>query len=246
LQGKWETIRSGDHVTRVYDLPGSVHARGAVVFLHNLDELTLEGNAFFSSLFDKHRIVCVCPHGDGAWWLDRIWPAFDPNLSVEAWVIEQVVPVAQLRWRLGPRSMAVFGIGMGGQGALRMAFRHPERFPVVAGINAMLDFHELYHSATALDEMYDSKEQCRQDTALLHIHPANFPPHIFFACDPANGMWLRGNDRLHEKLTALGIAHEADMTTSAVGASWPYAELLGERVMTFVAKGIEEQSRRIL
>src|SRR5438874_8311971 len=58
---------------------------------------------------------------------------------------------------------------------------------------------------TSLGEMYDSKEQCRQDTALMHIHPSEHPPHVFFAIDPEDADWYRGNDRLHEKLGALGV-----------------------------------------
>ena len=38
---------------------------------------------------------------------------------------------------------------------------------------------------------------------MLHVHPHDWPPNVWFACDP-DSPWLRGNDRLHEKLMALG------------------------------------------
>ena len=56
--------------------------------------------------------------------------------------------------------------------------------PVVAGVSSANDYHDKYGEGTPLDEMYDSKEQCRQDTAPLHLHPSHYPPHIFFCVDP--------------------------------------------------------------
>ena len=130
-------------------------------------------------------------------------------------------------------------------GALRLAFTHPDLFPVVAAISSAIEYHEWYGQGLPIDDMYDSKEQCRQDTALLHVHPAHYPPHLFFAVDPADE-WYRGNDRLHEKLTALGIPHQWDLTTRAGGHSWDYFNALAERAVRFVNAGLEEMSRRLL
>ena len=94
--------------------------------------------------------------------------------------------------------------------------------------------------------MYDSKEQCRQDTAILHVPPHDYPPHIFIAIDPADGAWYRGNDRLHEKLTALGIPHECDLTTRAGGHSWDYFNHMAERAIRFLIASLEKESRRLL
>jgi S-formylglutathione hydrolase len=135
---------------------------------------------------------------------------------------------------------------MGGQGALRLAFKYPESFPVVGAISSAVDYHELYGQGMAIDEMYDSKEQCRQDTATLHIHPSQYPPHIFFCIDPDDTSWYRGNDRLHEKLSALGVPHEIDLTTRAGGHSWDYFNHMAERAVRFVYAGLEQESRRLL
>src|SRR5947208_3574414 len=102
---------------------------------------------------------------------------------------------------------------MGGQGALRLAMKYASRFPVVAAVSAAIDYQNLYGRGTTIDEMYADKEAARQDTAPLHVHPLNSPRHIFFAIDPADREWLDGNRKLHEKLAALGIAHEYDSST---------------------------------
>jgi S-formylglutathione hydrolase FrmB len=116
----------------------------------------------------------------------------------------------------------------------------------VAGIASALDYHELYGSGLPLDDMYDSKEQCRQDTAILHIHPSQQPPHIFFCIDPDDVEWYRGNDRLHEKLSALGVPHTLDLTTQAGGHSWQYFDKMAEPTLRFLHDGLEKESRRLL
>jgi S-formylglutathione hydrolase len=116
----------------------------------------------------------------------------------------------------------------------------------VAAIASALDYHELYGRGLSIDNMYDSKEQCRQDTALLHVHPAHFPLHIFFCIDPADRDWFRGNDRLHEKLAALGVSHEVDLTTRAGGHSWDYFNHMAGRTIRFLVAGLETESRRLL
>src|SRR5262249_23174536 len=133
-----------------------------------------------------------------------------------------------------------------GQGALRLAFRHPDVFPVAAGIASALDYHELYGQGLTLDQMYESKEQCRQDTALMHVPPVHPPPHLFFCIDPDDSDWLRGNDRLHEKLTALGVEHTADLTTQAGGHPWAYFNHMADPALRFLYQGLEKESRRLL
>src|SRR5207249_1498356 len=106
------------------------------------------------------------------------------------------------------------------------AFKHPQLFPIVAGIAPALDYYEGYGQGYSMDEMYDSKEQCRQDTAIMHVPPSGAPPNIFFCVDPDDSDWYRGNDRLHEKLSALGIEHTCDLTKRAGGHSWYYYNAL--------------------
>jgi S-formylglutathione hydrolase len=220
--------------------------RFGLLHLHNGQQPTLPDHPAFARFFEELKLACVCPHGQQSWWVDRICTEFDPQITAERYVLQQVLPYFAERWQLAPRSIGLQGIGMGGQGALRLAFRRPDLFPVVAAIAPELDFHERYGEGTPLDEMYDSKEQCRQDTALLHIHPSQYPPHLFFCVDPTDEDWFRGNDRLHEKLNALGIPHDIDFTTQAGGHTWAYFERMAERVERFVYAGLEYESRRLL
>src|SRR5205823_1156394 len=191
-------------------------------------------------------LACVCPSGGYSWWSDRVCAGYDSAQTAERHVLDNVLPFARDTWGVGPRAVGLFGVSMGGQGALRIAFKHPEAFPVVAAISPAVDYHEWYGRGNSLEQMYDSKEQCRQDTATLHVHPSHQPPHIFFCCDPDDADWHRGCDRLHEKLSALGVAHECDLTTRAGGHTWDYYNHMADRVLRFLKAGLEQEGRRLV
>lgn len=246
MNGTWLLRDVAGKPADVYQLPGGASPRFGLLYLHPHGLETLPGNTAFSCLLDELGMACVCPHAQQSWWTDRICPAFDPRLSAEDHLLQHVLPFFRSTWGLAPPGIGLVGISMGGQGALRLAFRHPRLFPVVAGISSAIEFHNLYGHGSTLDEMYDSKEQARQDTALLHVHPHEAPPHLFFCIDPTDADWWRGNDRLHEKLSALGIAHTCDLTTRAGGHSWEYFNGMADRALRFVNAGLLEMSRRLL
>lgn len=245
MNGVWTRLDICSKPADVYDLADSDRPRFGVLYLHGAGLETLVGYPAFTRLFDELRLVCVCPHSQRSWWADRICAEFDPQTTPERHLLQSIVPFFRERWDISPRGIGLLGISMGGQGALRLAFKHPDMFPVVAAISPAIEYHELYGQDTPLDEMYDSKEQCRQDTVPMHIHPSKFPPHIFYGIDPADP-WLRGCDRLHEKLSALGVPHQIDLTTQAGGHSRDYSNHMAERAVRFVHQGLEQESRRLL
>jgi S-formylglutathione hydrolase len=169
--------------------------------------------------------------------VDRICPDFDTQLSAEKHLCENVAAWIASTWKLRHRSIGVAGLGMGGQGAVRLGFKYPHLFPIVASVGGAFDFHERYGQGTPLDEMYSSREQCRQDTAILHIPPHDWP-HLWFACSLGDA-WYRGNDRLHEKLSALGVPHTAELDDT-VGD-----DLLFARMLDFTVAAMERESRRL-
>src|SRR5262249_40661280 len=208
MQGEWSVLRVNDKPVDLFDPPSTSRVSFGILFLHDIGGETLKGHSALRDLFASLGIACLCPRTGACWWVDRICAEFDQNETPEKFLLHSLMPAFSEHWELEPPRIGLLGFGMGGQAALKIAFKHPTRFPTVAALSSKLDYHELYGRGTALDEMYDSREQCRQDTALLHIHPSHYPPHIFFAADPRDSFWYRGSDRLHEKLIALGIPHE--------------------------------------
>jgi pimeloyl-ACP methyl ester carboxylesterase len=246
MSGTWNHLQIAGKRADVYEPPGPNRPRFGVLYLHGADEATLRDQPTFTRLFEALRLACVCPSGGQSWWSDRSCPSFDAITTAERYLLQSVLPFFRERWGFGPRFVGLLGLGMGGQGALRLAFKHPDLLPVVAAISPAIEYHELYGSGLPLDEAYDSKEQCRQDTVPMHVHPAHYPSHLFFCMDPEDTLWFRGSDRLHEKLAALGIPHETDFTTRASEINGNFFDRVGERAICFLVKGLEQESRRLL
>jgi S-formylglutathione hydrolase len=242
----WTQVTIADKPADIFEPSGASRPRFGLLYLHGIGLETLSSSPTYTQLLEKHQLACICPHGQRSWWGDRLCAEFDPHVTPEKHLLQHLLPFFQERWGLKPPAVGLFGISMGGQGALRLAFKHPQWFPVVAGVSSALDYYELYGQGSPLDEMYESKEQCRQDTALLHLPPVHYPPHIFYCIDPDDRPWYRGNDRLHEKMNALGVPHAIDFTTRAGGHSWDYFHHVAPRVVEFLLDGLKKESMRLL
>jgi len=242
--GEWQQIEIAGKWADVF-APTSPF-RFAVLHLHGVGGETLTDNIAYTEVLNELSLACVCPHGQQSWWSDRICAEFDRERTAERYLLNEVIPWMESRWSLLPRSIGISGISMGGQGALRLAFKHPARFPVVAAVSSAIDYHEWFGQGTTIDEMYTSREQCRQDSATLHIHPSKQPSHIYFVIDPADEMWFRGNDRLHEKLRALGVPHQVDFETAAGGHSWAYFDRMARPTLRFIRDSLESIQLRLM
>jgi hypothetical protein len=239
----WETVDIGGRPVDVYtpaDRP-----RFVLAFLPDLDDVTLKENPVWTRLLEANGLTCVCPTGSETWWSSRICPTFESVKSGEAYFLDDVLPLTLDRFRLKPAALALTGVGAGGQGALRLGLKFPDRFRTVASLGASIDHYELYGRGTCLDDMYPTREHCRQDGVMLHVDPHRWPPNVWFACDP-DSPWLRGNDRLHEKLMALGVPHMVDFESRRCGHSWTYYDALAPNLIRFVVEGLEKESRRLL
>jgi S-formylglutathione hydrolase FrmB len=136
---------------------------------------------------------------------------------------------------------------MGGQGGLRMAFKYPQLFPVVAAISPAIDYHlRMDEDDETLPLMYADREEARQDTATLHVHPLNWPRHLWFCCDPTDARWHESADRLRMKLAALGIPFACDLETSGGGHGFEYYGRMADAAVGFIAEQLEAERRRVV
>ena len=117
----------------------------------------------------------------------------------------------------------------------------------MAGISSALDYHQLYGQGLALDDMYDSKRTMPARHRPAARAARRTPRRTSFFCiDPDDEEWYRGNDRLSEKLGALGVSFTADLTTQAGGHSWQYFNHMAEPVLRFLMARLTQESRRLL
>jgi S-formylglutathione hydrolase len=232
--GRWESSTIGGHATDTFE-PATPSA-GVVLFLHDYDLRTPRDDAAFTGEFERRGLRVVCPHAGKSWWLRRPCAEFDTAVTPMDFARDAVTAEIERRWGLQRPAIGLVGIGMGGQGALQLAYRFPREFPVVAAIAPLVDFHEWHGRSTALDEMFATREAARQETATLHVHPLNWPPHQLIVCDPQDTDCFEGCERLASKLASTGIPFERDFETSRGGHTWEYFCAMAPRAIGFVTE----------
>ena len=246
----WTEGQISGHPCEIFE-PETPNPHGyAAVYLHGVHQNRLSDQPVFTAELERHGLRVVCPRTKRSWWTDKICPEFDAAVTAERYVVDHVLPFVAERWQASPPRIAVFGTSMGGQGALRLAFRHPNKFPVVAAISPAIDYHLRMRYPEEEDdplfEMYPDPESARQDTATLHVHPLNWPRNLWFCCDPADLRWHEGAERLRMKLSALGIPHHHDLETTAGGHGFQYYNRMAAKALNFVAESLEHERLRLV
>ena len=94
--------------------------------------------------------------------------------------------------------------------------------------------------------MYASAEAARQDTATLHVHPLNWPRHLWFCCDPTDYRWHESAERLRMKLAALGIPYDCDLETEGGGHGFEYYDRMAEPALEFIVERLERERLRVV
>ncbi len=246
--GNWSVETIAGHPCDVFE-PAKRNPHGYVVlYLHGVHQGQLNDKPEFVDLFEEHGLPVIGPRTKRSWWSSRICAEFDPNISAEQHVLKNVVPYIEQRWGSKPTQFALLGTSMGGQGALRFSYKYPNIFPVVAAISPAIDHQRRMQEPEEeepLFDMYDDPEQCRQDTALLHIHPLNWPRHQFFCCDPTDWPWSDSADRLRMKLGSLGVPFETDLETQGGGHGFGYYGKMAERAVGFIVHALERERLRV-
>ncbi len=241
--GRWSEEDVAGHRCEVFEPEKRHSASGVLIYLHGVSLASLRDQPPFTEQFSQFGLAVVAPCTGPTWWTDRICPSFDTQMTAEQYVRENVIEFIHNRWGIAPPQIGLFGSSMGGQAALRMAYKHPRLFPVVAAISPAIDYQIRYVEGDPIIRgLYDDAEAVRQDTATLYVHPLNWPRRQFFCCDPTDHRWIESAERLHMKLQSLGIPHQCDLETEAGGHGFTYYNHMAGRVVTFLVDGLKEVS----
>jgi S-formylglutathione hydrolase FrmB len=239
-------VEIAGHACHAY-VPANPSPHGdTVMYLHGVHMGRLEERPAFARPLDQHGLRCIAPVTQRSWWTDRVCAEFDPHMSAERYVLDRVLPWLAEHWNVAPPRIALLGTSMGGQGALRLAYKHPNVFPIAAAISPAIDYHlKIEEGDETLSRMYRDAEQARQDTATLHIHPLNWPRHQWFCCDPTDSRWHESAERLRSKLYSLGVPHVCDLETSSGGHGWEYYDRMAEPAMAFIVDALQRERLRV-
>lgn len=132
LADQWTTVDIAGHPCHVFE-PSKVSPHGyTILYLHGSSVENLADQPRVTRQLEKYGLRAIAPVTGETWWSDRIAEEFDSEISVEQYILKQVLPYLAERWDCRPPQIALLGVSMGGQGALRLAYKHPNLFPTVA------------------------------------------------------------------------------------------------------------------
>jgi S-formylglutathione hydrolase FrmB len=130
-----------------YDAGARQHAAQkypVLYFLHGLgdNEQTLFNSGGWTLLDDLHRqhkmgeFLIVAPEGGRTFYINSA----DGSVLYSDFFLQEFIPMIEAKYRIskGRNNRAISGISMGGYGALRFAFAHPEMFSAVSAQSAAL------------------------------------------------------------------------------------------------------------
>jgi S-formylglutathione hydrolase FrmB len=200
-------------------------------FLHGLgdNERTLFNSGGWTLLDDLRRqhkmgeFLIVAPEGGRTFYINSA----DGSVRYSDFFLQEFIPLIETKYRVGKgrNNRAISGISMGGYGALRFAFSHPEMFSAVSAQSAALitespqELDAAAHSGAPLGKMLAAvfgspiavthwKENSpfilagRNQAALRRVA-------IYFNCgQDDNYGFEKGAAALHEQLQKQSVKHE--------------------------------------
>ncbi|HUD65327.1 MAG TPA: alpha/beta hydrolase family protein [Candidatus Sulfotelmatobacter sp.] len=200
-------------------------------FLHGLgdNEQTLFSSGGWTLLDDlrhQHKMgdfLIVAPEGRRSFYINSA----DGSVRYDDFFLQEFMPHTEDKYRVraGRAGRAISGISMGGYGALRLAFAHPELFSAVSAQSAAL----ITESPQQLDSAQRAGTQLGGLLGAVFGNPINVPHWnennpfflarknalslrklaIYFNCgQDDNYGFEKGAEQLHDQLQKQGVAHE--------------------------------------
>jgi S-formylglutathione hydrolase FrmB len=124
-----------------YKRGSSKHRRYPVLYLlHGLAGSANDWVSDRAHLADhaaQYPFIIIVPEGRNAWYTDS---ATVPNEKFESYIVEELIPDVERRFRTIPsrEARAVAGLSMGGYGSLKFGLKHPELFAFAASMSGAL------------------------------------------------------------------------------------------------------------
>lgn len=172
---------------------------------------------------DEANIAIIAPEGNDSWYVGES----------ERSLINELIPYIEANYTVRPErnSRAIAGISMGGYGALKIAFRHPEMFTFAGSLSGAFDAPRQTEKAPGTDWeiMRDSVSAafgpdasgCRNDNDLFDLikGPISPMPAVYFECGLSD-QFLEVNRELERAFRDHGLTAEYKEVPG--GHDWEY------------------------
>jgi S-formylglutathione hydrolase FrmB len=214
-----------------YSVKHSSQKYPVLYFLHGLgdNERTLSNSGAWTMLDELREqkkmgeFLIVAPEGGATFYINSA----DGSILYSDFFLQEFIPLIESKYRIakGRSNRAISGISMGGYGALRFAFAHPETFSAVSAQSAAL----MTETPQELDQAVRAGSPLGRLLAAAYGNPidiahwkANSPfvlaaknqeklhqLAIYFNCgQDDNYGFEKGAAALHEQLEKEGVKHE--------------------------------------
>lgn len=179
----------------------------------------------------EHQLIVVTPEGGNGWYTDA--PGGEPY---ESHLLRELVPDVDRRFRTiaARRGRGVAGYSMGGYGALKFGFKHPELFGFAGSTSGSLDAASRSDEESLVRAFGEAGGATRFENDLLRL-AREFPeerrgalPFLYLDCGLGDD-WLEVNREFAATLTARRIAHEYRQRPGT--HVWPYWDEQGREIL---------------
>jgi putative tributyrin esterase len=201
-----------------------------------------------------HRLLVVVPEGRDNWYTDS---ATVPTEKFETYFVEELLPDVERRFRTVVRreGRAVAGLSMGGYGALKFGFKHPEKFALAASMSGALGAASWVPSENlpafvrpSLTRVYgpaDSPVRAANDLFRLarEVAPERAAALPYFYLDCGTEDFLIGNNRdFSALLLERKIPHEYRQLPG--GHDWPYWDRQVREILKLAAQRLAQPENK--
>ncbi|HUI41785.1 MAG TPA: alpha/beta hydrolase-fold protein [Terriglobia bacterium] len=247
-------------------LPGGYSASSArypvMYFLHGMfeDEQSWAergGKAILDALLAKGQVgpfIVVLPNAGKTFYVN----SFDGKVRYEDYFVQEIIPYIDQHYRTiaKPASRGIFGISMGGYGALHLAMRHPDLFGSVSAQSAALlpKFPDPLPStgrwgfyARVLQEPFGSPLNesyfDANNPLTLAEHPEAFEGlKMYFDCGKEDRYGFNeGNALLDQVLSSKSFPHQFALREGNHG--WSYEDMYMQDALLFEWQGFGQASK---
>jgi putative tributyrin esterase len=211
--------------------------------LHGLygDYKNWETRTGIESYANTMSLLIVMPDGDDSWYTNS---ATMPRDKFEDYITQDLISEIDRKYRTirERRARAIAGLSMGGYGAVKLAFKHPDLFAFAASLsgafNAPRDLGHLRPEFGAkLLEVFGkagSRTRTRNDVFLL-LKTVHVYPYYYLSCGTED-FFLGTNRALAAQLSSQKVPYEYHET--AGGHTWEYWDSALNPMLQAAAKHI--------
>ena len=176
-----------------------------------------------STLVDQYQMIIVCPDGGYAgWYLDS---PLNKESQHESYIASDVLNFIDKNYQTiaNWKGRALCGLSMGGQGALRLLAKYPDKFAAAGSMSGVMELafaSKRFGITQLLGDFEKFPERWKENSCLFLVEKLSGKEKgIILECG-VKDRYLDGNRKVHSRLLALNIDH--DYYERPGGHSWDY------------------------